>query len=90
LIFSNFVGILLDYVEHGLVQPDSFSFHPPFITDCTIPFRQNNQNVNTPYKRYSAGDYVLLYTALFTYDWSAFYNETSVDAAVDRVNAAIV
>jgi hypothetical protein len=26
---------------------------------------------------------------LFTYDWSALYNETSVDAAVDRLNTAV-
>jgi hypothetical protein len=49
---------------------------------------QSNQNFNTPYKIYSAGDYAFLYNALFTYDWSALYNETPVDAAVDRLNTA--
>jgi hypothetical protein len=59
------------------------------IIDCTIPFRGNNQNFNTPCKRYSAGDYVLHYNTLLTYDWPALYNETSVDAAVDRLKAAV-
>jgi hypothetical protein len=87
LFFPNFVYISFDYLDHGLVHPDPF--HPPFIIDCIIPLRRNNQNFNTPYKRYSVGDYVWLHNALFTYDWSALYNETSVDAAVDRLNAVV-
>jgi hypothetical protein len=80
LVFSNFVDISFDYVDHGLVHPD------PFIIDCTIPLRRNNQNFNTPHKRY----YVLLYNTLFTYDWSALFNETSVDAAVAQaINLAV-
>jgi hypothetical protein len=35
-----------------------------------------------------AGDYAVLYNALSTYDWSSLYNETSADAAVDRLNVA--
>jgi hypothetical protein len=31
----------------------------------------------------------VLYKALSTYDWSLLYNETSVDAAVDRLNYAV-
>jgi hypothetical protein len=85
--FSNFVDISFYYVDHGPVHPDSFN--PPFINDCTIPLRLNNQNFNTPYKRYSAGYYVLLFNTLLTYDWSALYNETSVDAVVDILNAAV-
>jgi hypothetical protein len=87
LVFSNFVDISLDYVEHGLVHPDRF--HRPFIIDCTIPLRRKNQHFNTPYKIYSAGYHALLHKALLTYDWSVLYTETSVAAAVDRLNAAI-
>jgi hypothetical protein len=65
-VYSNFVYISLDYVDHGLVNPDHFQ--PPFIIDCTIPLRRKNQNFNTPCKRYAAGDYALLYNALLTYD----------------------
>jgi hypothetical protein len=88
LVFSNFVDISFDYVDHGLVHPDPF--HTPFIIDCTIPLRRNNRNFNTPHKIYSVGDYVLLYNTLLTYDWSALYNETSVDASVDRLNAKAI
>jgi hypothetical protein len=88
LVFSNFVDISLIYVDQGLVHPDLP--HPPFIIDCKIPLLQSNQNFNTTHKIYSAGDYALLYNALFTYNWSAIYNEMSVDAAVDRLNAAIM
>jgi hypothetical protein len=31
----------------------------------------------------------VLYNALFTYDWSSLYNEISVNAATDRLNAAV-
>jgi hypothetical protein len=31
----------------------------------------------------------VFYNALSTYDWSSPYNETSVDAAVDRLNVAV-
>ncbi|PNF19791.1 hypothetical protein B7P43_G14658 [Cryptotermes secundus] len=88
LVFSNFGNFSLISVDQGLVHPDPF--HPPFIIDCKIPLRQSNQNFSTPCKLYSAGDYALLYNALFTYDWSALYNETSVDAAVDQLNIAVM
>jgi hypothetical protein len=52
--------------------------------------RRNNQNCNISYKRFLAGDCALLYNALFTDDWSPLYNESSVDAAVDRSNVAIM
>jgi hypothetical protein len=35
-------------------------------------------------KRFSAGDYAVLYNVLSTYVCSSLYNETSVDTAVDR------
>jgi hypothetical protein len=53
---SNFVSS--DCVDHGFLYP--VPFYPPFIIDCTISLQRNNHNFNTPYKRYSAGDYVLL------------------------------
>jgi hypothetical protein len=31
----------------------------------------------------------VLYNALSTYDWSSLNNETSVDAAVDRLNVPV-
>jgi hypothetical protein len=31
----------------------------------------------------------MLYNTLSTYDWSSLYNETSVDAVVDRLTVAV-
>jgi hypothetical protein len=31
----------------------------------------------------------VLYNALFNYEWSSLYKETSVDATVDRLNSAV-
>jgi hypothetical protein len=44
---------------------------------------------NVFYKRFSAGGYAVLCSALSKYDWFSLYNETSVAAAVDRLNAAV-
>jgi hypothetical protein len=54
-----------------------------------MPVRRSKQNFNISYKRFSAGDYAALYNAPSTYDWSSLYNETPVDAAVDRLNIAV-
>jgi hypothetical protein len=54
-----------------------------------MPVLRSKQICNVSYERCSAGDYAVPYTALSKYDWSSLYNETSVDAAVDRLNAAV-
>jgi hypothetical protein len=54
-----------------------------------VPARRFKQNSNIFYKIFSAGDNAVLYNALYTYDWSSLYNETSVDATVDRLNYAV-
>jgi hypothetical protein len=41
------------------------------------------------YKRISADDYVVLYNALSVYDWSSLQNDTSVNAAVERLTVAV-
>jgi hypothetical protein len=84
---SNFVDLSVDHAEYGLVQPDHF--HSPFIIDFTMPVGHYKHNCNISYKRFSAGDYAVLYNALSNYDRSSLYNETSVDAAVDRLNVAV-
>jgi hypothetical protein len=84
---SNFADLSVDHAEYGSVQPDHF--HPPFIIDCAMPLRRFKQNCNISYKRHSAGNYAVLYNVLSNYDWSSLYNETSVDAAVDRLNVAV-
>jgi hypothetical protein len=73
--------------EYGLVQPDHF--HSPFIIDSTMPVLCSKRNCNIFYKTSSAGDYTVPCNALSNYDWSLLYNETSIDAAVDRLNVAV-
>jgi hypothetical protein len=41
----NVPGISNGHDEYGLGQPDHF--HPPFITDSTMPIRRSEQNFNT-------------------------------------------
>jgi hypothetical protein len=84
---SNFVVLSVDRAEYGLVEPNHF--HPSFIIDCAMPVQRYKENFNISYKRFSAGDCAVLYNSLSTYDWSSLYNETSVDAAVDRLNAVV-
>jgi hypothetical protein len=88
LVFSNFADLSVDHPDNGLVQPDNF--HPPFTIGCTKPVRRSKQNCNIFCKRFSAGNYAVLYNSLSTYNWSSLYNETSVDAAVDRLNLAVI
>jgi hypothetical protein len=54
-----------------------------------VPIRRSKQTVNITFKRHSASDHLLLYVALSNYDLDPLYKETSVDAAVDRLNAAV-
>jgi hypothetical protein len=54
-----------------------------------MPVRRSKQNCNISYKRSSARNHAVLYNALSNYDWSSLYNETSVDAAIDRLNVAV-
>jgi hypothetical protein len=84
---SNFADLSVDHATYCLVPPDHF--HPPFIIDYDMPVRRYKQHFNASNKRFSAGDYAMLYNALSSYDSSALYNEISVDAAVDSLNVAV-
>jgi hypothetical protein len=53
-----------------------------------MPVRRYEQNFGIPCKRLSAGDYAVLCNAVSSYDWPWIHNGTSVEAAVDRSNAA--
>jgi hypothetical protein len=41
---------------------------------------------NISYKRFCARVYTVLYNALSAYSWPSLSNETSVEAAIDRLN----
>jgi hypothetical protein len=66
LVFSNFADLSFDHPEYGLVQPDHF--HSPFVIGCTTPVVRSKQNCNISHKRFSAGDFAVLYNALSNYD----------------------
>jgi aminoglycoside N3'-acetyltransferase len=38
---------------------------------------------------YTSGDYLMLYESLANCDWACVYNQTSVDLAVDSLNAVV-
>jgi hypothetical protein len=49
-----------------------------------MSFRRPKESFNISNKRFSAGDYVVLYNIPSPYDWSSLCNETFVDVAVKR------
>jgi hypothetical protein len=82
LIFSNITDFSINFDVQSLVHPDVY--HPPFVTELQLPTRRSNM-----FSSISPGDYLMLHNTLSTYDWSPFYNETSVDAAVDGLTVAV-
>jgi hypothetical protein len=64
LVFANFADFTINPTEYDIVQPDHY--HPLSIIDCIMPIRHSKHTVNIPFKRYSAGNYLL-----FNYDWAA-------------------
>jgi hypothetical protein len=83
LIFSNVTDFSINYDVH----PDVY--HPPFVTELKLPTRRSNMLSSISCRKYSSGDYLMLYNALSTYDWSSVYNESSVDAAIDRLSVGV-
>jgi hypothetical protein len=69
------------------MQPNHF--HPPFVIDCTMSVRRSKQNCNVSHKRVPAGEYAVQYNALSNCDWPSLYNDTSADAAIERLNVAV-
>jgi hypothetical protein len=55
-----------------------------------MPVRCHKQSCNTSFKRYSTGDYAVLYNALSSYDFSFLYNEILIDATHNRLNITVM
>ncbi|PNF20040.1 hypothetical protein B7P43_G05817 [Cryptotermes secundus] len=87
LIFSNLSDISITPVDSGLIKPDNY--HPPLIINICLSLATCIQNYKYSYRKFSSGDYALLYNNLSTYDWSCVYGTTSVDSAVAGLNAAV-
>jgi hypothetical protein len=65
LIFLNFADFSINAAESGIVRVNHY--HPRFIIDCIMPIRISKPTINIPFRRYSAGDYFVLYDALSNY-----------------------
>jgi hypothetical protein len=87
LIFSNLSNLCITPVDPGLIMPDNY--HPSLITNIYLPFATCIQNYVYSYRKFSSGDYALLYNILSTFVRSGVYGTTSVDSAVACLNAAV-
>jgi hypothetical protein len=87
LISANFPDLKMVPANSGLVTPDTY--HPPFSIDVLLPHVNNNLNSEISYLIYSAGNYILLYSLLLTYDWSSMYETASVDTAVASLGTTV-
>jgi hypothetical protein len=87
LILSNLSDLSVAPVDPGLIKPDNY--HPHLITNICLPIATCVQNYVYSYRKFSSGDYALLYNTLSTYDWSCVYDTTYVDSAVTCLNAAV-
>jgi hypothetical protein len=59
------------------------------IIDIYFPIPNSIHNHVYSCRKFSSGDYTLLYNILSTHDWSCVHNTSSVDAAVASLNAVV-
>jgi hypothetical protein len=59
------------------------------LIDCIIPIRCSKGTINIYFTRHSAGDYLFVSDALYNFVWASLCKESSVDAAVNKLNAAV-
>jgi len=64
-------------------------FHRPKVIDFDICFIKSTYRFVHAYRQYADGDYMQLYNMLFKYDYCEVHSNTSVDAAVGSVSAAV-
>jgi hypothetical protein len=83
LVLANFTEVAISNSYIDLVDPDTF--HPSLLIDLSIFFPSYSQSRRS-FRNYAYGDYALLSTLLFWYDWSRVYR---VDTAVTQLNAAV-
>jgi hypothetical protein len=66
LIFSNLSDLCITPVAPGLLKPDNY--HPLLIINFHLPFASFTQNYVYSYRKFSSGDYALLYNILSNFD----------------------
>jgi hypothetical protein len=87
LIFSSLSDLGIIPVDPGLIK--SVNYHPSLITNIYLPLTTCIQNYVYSYRKFSFGDYALLYNILSTFNWSCLYGNTSVDSAVACLSVAV-
>jgi hypothetical protein len=87
LIFTNLRDLDITPAVPGLIKPDNY--HPPLIIKVSLPVANSKQSAVRSFRKFSSGDYGLLYHILSTTDWSCVYGTSSVDSAVDCLNAVV-
>jgi hypothetical protein len=87
LVFAVFGDMNMILTDNSLVQPDNY--HLTFIIDIDLFFENSIQTHDFSYRRFATRDYLSLYNIFYNYDWSCVYSATTVDAAVDSLNAAV-
>jgi hypothetical protein len=87
LIFSNLSDLDITPVDPGIIKPDNY--HPLLVINVSLPLSNCSQSVVSSYRKFSSGNYALLYHILSTTDWSCAYGTSSVDTAVTCLNAGV-
>jgi len=82
-MFSSCTDFSFNCDKHTRVH--SVVYHFPFVTELKLPIRSSSLPSNISFRKYSSGEYQMLYNTLFTYSWSSLCIEMFVDAAVDRL-----
>jgi hypothetical protein len=88
LVFTNFDRVCTFFTDAGVVKPNAF--HPPIVIEIPLDLHNSMSYHAHSYHKYASGDYSLLFSFLFNYDWSCVYSNNTVDAAVDSFTDVIL
>jgi hypothetical protein len=80
LVFTNFDREGTFFADIGVVKPDAY--HPPIVIEIPLDLHNSTSYHTHCYRKYASGDYNLLFSFLFNYDWSCVYSNNTVEAAV--------
>jgi hypothetical protein len=86
LVLTNFDRVGTFFADEGVVKPDAY--HPSIVIEILLDLH-NSTSCAHSYRKYASGDYSLLFSFLFNYDWSCVYSNNTVEAAVDSFTNVI-
>jgi hypothetical protein len=88
LVFTNFDRVGTFFGDIGVVKPDAY--HPPIVIEIPLDLHNSTSYHAHSYRKYASGDYSLLFSFLFNYDWPCVYSNNTVEAAVDNFTNVIL